>query len=286
MSEKQQKIATLKGIRTQKEFQYTPEYLSIASNVYLVEGGSVIEMEKFIRTFSLNEDAQIFPLFIGVFVLTETVLYSYAGGTLTALLTGLPSGQLWSHIDFGKYVVFGNGNVNLIRNTTTGVFIADYGVIVPLASAMCKHKGRIVLGAPTSYPDPLSDSSNVVAWSDIMSIEFLRETSPDQIRQNLSGWLRMGWEGQIWKLIPMGDKVIVYGDNGITALVPISNEIVASSYGKVAVHDIGLRNRGAACQAGENERDSLHYFIDATGWLYALDETLRPQKIGFKELFE
>src|SRR3990167_2755861 len=129
MSEKQQKIATLKGIRTQKEFQYTPEYLSIASNVYLVEGGSVIEMEKFIRTFSLNENAQIFPLFIGVFVLTETALYSYVGGTLTALLTGLPSGQLWSYVDFGKYIIFGNGNVNLIRNPITGEFAADYGSI-------------------------------------------------------------------------------------------------------------------------------------------------------------
>src|SRR3990167_4054365 len=95
-----QKIESLKGIRPQKEFQYVPNYLSVASNIYLIDDGSIMEMERFTRTFSLNENAQIFPLFIGVFVLTETALYSYSGGVLTALFTGLPSGQMWGHVDF------------------------------------------------------------------------------------------------------------------------------------------------------------------------------------------
>jgi hypothetical protein len=185
--------------------------------------------------------------------------------------------------DFGEYLLFANGKINLIRNPTTGVFSTDDGTIFPLAKSICEHRGRLILGGPKNYPESGKDYSNWVAWSDINNLAFIKTTDLDQARQNLSGYMPMPWEGNVLKVEPLNDKVIVYGDNGITALVLRSLDLASSTYGQEDVHDVGLKWQGSMTTNGKKDGKTIHYFVDATGWLYELGDDLQPKRLGYKE---
>jgi hypothetical protein len=342
------------GLRPEEELNHEAQYLSVATNAYLMESGC-FNAEKFTRTFNLDEDAQIFSAYKGIFVLTKDELLSYSrsmyvdtwdsyGATTTftassvtglsvggsviiqnvmissgndingkqtitgivgnqvtvnfdstgstyvagnipvfSLLTGLTLGGFWSIADFGDYILFTNGEVNLIRNPTTGIFTTDGGTVFPLAKSICAHRGRVILGGPKNYPKLGEFFSNWVAWSDINNLEFVGATELDQARQNLSGYMPIPWEGNVLKVEPLNDKVIVYGDNGITALKLISTELAASTYGQEDVHDVGVKWQGSMTTNGKKDGKQIHYFVDSTGWLYELGNDLNPKRLGYKE---
>lgn len=350
------------GLRPREELDHDVSYLLEVENVYLSADGS-FNAEKFTRTFTLNESAQIFPTYIGIFVLTSTVLYSWNGSALSSLLSGLTPGGLWSVADFGSYILFTNGSVNLVRNPTTGVFATDSGTLFPLATSICAHRGRLILGGITDYPESGS-YPNWVAWSDINNLAFVNrpllsttiatlasqvsftltagsavddtyndaiivitdagdatvkafglvsdytggtktvalDKDPaiftmaatdiidiyaaeenDQTRRNLSGYMPMPWEGSIQKIAPLEDKVIVYGDNGVTAMVLASAVGTASTYGQKPVSESGIKEQGAMAMNGKNEQATTHYFVDKTGWLNMIDVGLVVNRLGYKE---
>jgi hypothetical protein len=265
------------GLRPKEELSQNPAYLSQATNIYLSEDGC-FDAEKFTRTFALDEDAQIFPTYKGVFVLTKDTLYGYENAILTQLLTGLIKGGLWSVADFGDYILFTNGEVNLVRNPTTGIFTTDNGTVFPLARCICAHRGRLILGGPKKYPTLSGDHSNWVAWSDINNLKFVSSAELDQARQNLSGYMPMPWQGDVLRVATMGDKVIAYGDNGITAL-----SLASTTYGQIPVYDVGIQSQGAMTTNGKADDGAIHYFVDKTGWLYKMAGNLEIDRLGYKE---
>lgn len=271
-----------KGLRPLVESPRNGSYLTEVTNARESEGG-LIQADKIIRTFNLNEDAIIFTAYKGVFVLTATALYEYAAETLTQLLSGLDEGVMWSMADFGDYVLFTNGAVNLIRNPTTGVFATDDGTVFPLARSICAHRGRLILGGLKDYPVVGDDKTNWVAWSDINNLAFLDTTDTDQARQNLAGYMPMPWEGLIAKIAPMGDMVIVYGYNGMTAIKLASADHAMATYGQVPIHEQGIINQEAHTTNGKIEEGSVHYFVNNLGWLCTLDSKLEVVRLGYKE---
>lgn len=219
-----------------------------------------------------------------------TVAFNSTGGAylagsipLFSLLTGLTLGGMWSHADFGDYLLFTNGEVNLIRDPTTGIFSTDNGTIFPLAKCICAHRGRLILGGPKNYPDKGEIYSNWVAWSDIGNLAFVKSTDLDQVRQNLSGYMPMKWQGNVLRMATMDDKVIVYGDNGITALALASVELAASTYGQRDVYPSGIRGQGAMTTNGKEDEGTIHYFVDQTGWLCTLSNDLKVVRLGYEE---
>lgn len=270
------------GLRPREELSQNPAYLSQATNVLLSEDGC-FDAETFTRSFALDEAAQIFSLHKGLFVLTQDTIYQYDNSELTQLLTTLTVGTRWSEADFQDYVLFTNGEINLIRNPTTGIFAIDDGTIFPLANCMCAHRGRVILGGPINYPTSTRLYDNWVAWSDINNLKFVSNTELDQARQNLSGYMPMPWEGNILRVMPLGDKVIVYGDNGITALFLTSASGISSTYGQRHIHDVGIMTNDSIVTNGKIEGGSIHYFVDDDGWLYELKENLELNRLGYKE---
>lgn len=270
------------GLRPREELSQSPAYLSRATNIYL-SGDGCFDVEKFTRTFALNEDAQIFPTYKGMFILTKDTLYEYENAILTQLLTGLDEGGLWSVADFGDYILFTNGEVNLIRNPTTGIFSTDHGAVFPLARSICSHRGRLILGGPKDYPEEGETFSNWVAWSDINNLAFIDSSNTEQIRRNLSGYMPMPWQGNVLRLVPLGDKIIVYGDNGVTALPLVSANLVASTYGQVNINETGIKGQGAVATNGGKADGTIHFFVDKVGWLNKLNENLTVERLGYKE---
>lgn len=270
------------GLRPKEELNHNTGYLSQATNIYLSEDGC-FDAEKFTRTFSLNEDAQIFSAYKDIFVLTSTVLYKYSNSTLTSLISGLTLGGMWSMADFGNYLLFTNGEINLIRDPETGIFSTDFGRIFPLAKCISAHRGRLVLGGPKNYPEEGEIYSNWVAWSDVNNIAFVKPNEIDQARQNLSGYMPMPWEGNVLRLASLDNKMIVYGDNGITALPLVSTDMAASTYGQAPVYEIGLRGQRAMTTNSNKDDGGTHYFVDNNGWLCMLDGNLEVERIGYEE---
>lgn len=275
------------GLRPLEESPRNGMHMTASSNGRPSIGG-LVQGDKYTRSFAIDEAAQIFHTYKGTFILTADSIYSYSyyDDAITLLIDTIPPGLMWSVADFGEYILFTNGNNNLIRDPSTGLFAVDTGVIFPVARCICAHRGRLLLGAPKRYPSLDGNHSNWAAWSDINSIRFVSATELDLARQNLSGFMPMPWEGDVLRIVPLGDKVIVYGDNGITALQLASTTGAASTYGQVPIESTGLLTARSLTTNGKEDEGSVHYFINNSGWLCTLDSKLKVTRLGYKEFLD
>jgi hypothetical protein len=184
-------------------------------------------------------------------------------------------------MDFGKYIVFSNGVTNLIRDPSTGNFSLDYGTAIPLAGAICNAGHRAYLGNIGAGVD-----TNKVLYSEIGKMKFSSSTNLDTARANTSGFIYMEWDGTVYSLVPMGNKVVVYGSDGITVLAPTPVEPTA--YGAVGRHEIDrVGIPSASCVVSAiNSKDGTtdrHYFISNDGYLYMLSKDFTVKFLGYKE---
>lgn len=99
---------------------------------------------------------------------------------------------------------------------------------------------------------------NFVKWSKIGYVDFTIDES------NIAGERPMDFSGCVYHIKKLGNKVIVYGENGVSALLP--NGVV---YGLQKIYPRGLKSRYSI--AGDDDK---HFFIDDLGCLYSLGETL------------
>lgn len=125
----------------------------------------------------------------------------------------------------------------------------------------------VILKAAHSYIQTYTEAlkSNWIRWSDVGHLNFTIN------RSNVAGERRTDWAGWIYDIKKLGDKVIVYGENGVSILTPSGN-----TYGLSTVHRIGLKSKQAV-----TGNDSTHFFIDNKGQLYSLSDSL--QKLDYSE---
>jgi hypothetical protein len=266
------------GLRPRATELGNGQFLLVSSNFQPYVGG-LQGVTKYQRSFTLSEDAQIFDCATGRFVLTSTAFYSYSGGTLTAIHTGLPVGEAWSYADFGEFLVFSNGAVNLIRNVGTGVFALDYGTQIPLAGAICRFRGRLIIGDVRT--GDFQDNS-MVMWSDIGKASFLTFAAMNLARKGTAGSSNLYEVGKILALIPFHDNIIVYGDEGAVILTPTPKELAAGAMAKRPLLPFGIASKRAVIAAGRN----AHYTIAEYGALQAIrmkDGVLGPEELDYRE---
>lgn len=97
----------------------------------------------------------------------------------------------------------------------------------------------------------------------------------DMLKRNEWGFAPMPFNGPILKVLPMGDKVIVYGAHGVAALYLASAQ---ATYGILPILHVGIAERG--CAAGD-ERG--HIFMDQAGFLWALGPDLKVERLDYHE---
>ena len=107
--------------------------------------------------------------------------------------------------------------------------------------------------------------ANWVKWSDIGHLDFTIG------KDNVAGRRPLDWYGWVYAIKKLGSKVIVYGENGVSALTPSGNV-----YGLNTIYRVGLKSKHAV--AGD---ESTHYFIDSKGQLWSLSEGLA--KLDYSE---
>lgn len=99
----------------------------------------------------------------------------------------------------------------------------------------------------------------------------------DMVMRNEFGFMPLPWQGTVYAIKPMGKDLIVYGNNGITALVPTREPI--PTYGVLHISDTGIVGRGAV--GGD---DTQHVFLDNDGDLWRM-KGLKPERLGYREFF-
>jgi hypothetical protein len=95
---------------------------------------------------------------------------------------------------------------------------------------------------------------NWIAWSVVGSLDF------DINRSNEAGKRQLDWKGCVYEIIKLVDRVVVYGENGVSVLSPKGNV-----YGLETIHRIGIVNKSSIIGT-----DMEHFFIDKTYKMYKL----------------
>jgi len=173
-------------------------------------------------------------------------------------------------------MMFVNGAERIIRSPGTGNYVRYAGNDVPLASCIENLNGQAILGGirPTwccRTHDEIEDLS-YVAWSRIGEISCCPR------RENDMGYMKMNWDGNVWMIKKLGNHVIVYGDNGITAMMPFDK----GPYFRIKdLFPFGILSPLAVC--GDTK---THFFLDSRGFLWRINEEHAITPLGYREFLQ
>lgn len=287
------------GLRPEANTVDDGQFLTYASNC-IPFAGILRYAEQWTETFpGIKKHAQIFNPVAGIFILTDTELYSWDGIVLTQLLPVpgsfpiagiIPAGNAWTIADFSPVLVFTNGVCNLVRDSAGGWTINN--ILIPkVYDSVGQFRGRLLAG-----------KGNTLDWSRIGQIKFLPQAvinasatlnpvvptydaNIDTIRENSAGTRNMDWAGTIYAIHSLGKFCVVYGSGGITVLEPFSIHIMDFQL-RQSVNLFKFDNKdyigvpGTLAVIKKNEEE--HRFISNDGYLYKLTvEGIK--RIGYKE---
>ena len=111
---------------------------------------------------------------------------------------------------------------------------------------------------------------NTIMWSDIGSLTF------DITQSNVAGKMPLEWRGYIYQVSKLGKYIYVYGENGITKLIPSG-----IYFGQQTLLNIGIKNKTAFCSTIHE-----HYFILSNNYFCRLNSVDGLVKIGYQEFME
>ena len=132
----------------------------------------------------------------------------------------------------------------------------------------------IAISLALAYGDLLLEGtkSNWIKWSKIGTADFTIW------KDNVAGEKPVDWKGSIYAIKKLLNKMVVYGENGVSYLLPVEKY-----FDTLTIHRLGLKGRDAV--AGD---EKVHYFVDTAGQLWELGEvkevlvsggSLRSEKI-------
>jgi len=99
---------------------------------------------------------------------------------------------------------------------------------------------------------------NWLKWSDVGSVNFTIG------RSNVAGERPLDWNGFIYSVKKLRNKVVAYGENGVSFLTP-----AGGAYGLDTIYRVGLKGKHAV--TGD---DSKHFFVDNSGQLWKVSAEL------------
>jgi hypothetical protein len=109
----------------------------------------------------------------------------------------------------------------------------------------------------------------------------------ERLKRNQFGWAPCTFRGTVQILKPLGDHLIAYGTDGVTAFTHFAGDgDIPATYGhrspgQAILSGLGVYDRGSV--AGN---DQIHYWIDPTGNLWSLDTSLSLTNLGYQEYFK
>jgi len=157
--------------------------------------------------------------------------------------------------------------------STDAVTLID--ISLPAAATCCNFQGQLILGQLLSGDSPWKELSPCsVAWSDIGSIDMNPE---DYV---VAGFAVMPWDengnGKVYKVLPLGKGVRVYGDKGICNLIPYTVERVVG-FGVGELETPGILSADAI--AGD---ETVHGYVDSNYDFWITDGE-KAKNLGYRK---
>lgn len=116
---------------------------------------------------------------------------------------------------------------------------------------------------------------------DLKDINFVNTELFNTLNRNEFGFKRMPFQGSVLAMRPLGDGIVIYGEDGVTALTPfLSRDTQISTMAQRTVANFGILSRSAI--AGDS---NIHLFIDQKGKLWSINSELSLQPLGYEYLF-
>ncbi len=105
----------------------------------------------------------------------------------------------------------------------------------------------------------------------------------EQIRRNQAGFLLMPFGGEVLKIKPLLDHVMVYGEDGVALIQHHDDRGMALSY-----MGLGEEVWGSGCSNKEAVTGDMnqHFWVDSIGNLWTINSQLQSQRLGFREYIE
>lgn len=128
-------------------------------------------------------------------------------------------------------------NISLLGSYAEDVYI-DIG---PIVISVSLHSDGTLVGIR---------KCNWVQWSKIGHLDFTKDES------NVAGERPLDWKGCVSEILKLVDRVIVYGENGVSMMAPSG-----VNWGMQTIHDLGV-----VCKPVGTKTE--HFFIDKTNKLY------------------
>lgn len=164
----------------------------------------------------------------------------------------------WARLGPAEMTISAHG----ATNQNVGILLGKPSVTISAVGDAIDIGQVITLGAATLYVTnefddfllTAQESCNWVKWSKIGRADFTISHS------NEAGERPLDWNGCVRHLLKFGDKVVAYGDNGVSFLFPKHVH-----WGLNTIYRLGIKNQGAVVGT-----DDVHFFIDVTGQLWRL----------------
>lgn len=173
---------------------------------------------------------------------------------------------------------------------TVGSRIRNPGSVAPIITTMptdripkfgccCNYNNQPLIGCiDNGSDDNFGDMGyNTVAWGGIGRADF--RIGEDRT----AGYMHMPWgeqqTGIVHSIMKLGSQVMVYGDGGKAALIPVSQPV--SGYGLQELTGLGVRSGNHV--AGN---ESIHGFVNSDNEFWLIDAKLKMEKLGYKEFIE
>lgn len=209
----------------------------------------------------------------------------------------------------GTSLVFKTG-LQKMAGAADVYYVEDLGI-----RSVCEHQGRVICGGlssgfwsglssifdswksgsePAGVDLPYNElTDNWVAYSTPGFADIplwtiwpsgetydLAPTADDMLRRfrsNSLGWLPMPFQGAVQRVMSLGQHVIVYGEDGVVALTPLTGEAPTFRQ-RTVLRGTGLYDRGSV---GGDQLE--HVFLDTRGDLWRLGADLGLEKLGYAE---
>jgi hypothetical protein len=257
------------GLRPYDHIPDDGMFLTYASNCY-PSSKVLISADQWEETFpQIQKQLQIFTPVIGVFIITDSEVYSWNGADLSLLLSNIPAGEAWSMADFSPVLIFTNGVAKVTRNGD-GVWSVESTDFL----ACCKMRGRL-----------LASVGNRLHWTRIGELKFQDKDDLLVMQENSAGSRAMDWPGTIYAIHPHGKGAIVYGSGGITVIEPLHLTITdyqmrqsINTFKFDNLDYIGVPGTLAAIRIN----DADHRYVSNDGHLYRLSAEGK-KRLGYKE---
>lgn len=202
---------------------------------------------------------------------TVTLKHTFSAGVLTSTVIDIA--------DFGNYVMFVTDAYSLAFDVEAEAYTPDWDIAYPVmipTELCCNFRGQFIYARPKVFssdlPIPQYNANKYVGYSNIGSIVI--RTS----QQIEAGSSFIPTSGEVLRILPMADHIIVYCSDSIWALSPKREPVF--TYSPTLLYGEGIAWKHAVDGGTQH-----HVAILASGEVLMIDNGLKVINLDFSERF-